>query len=91
MVLSDNPYLDLPLATLQQMQSDWLQVQSDIAKGGKAYSFTGRSFTRADMAEVRKTLIDVRAAIRYVQKIGYQSAQAIIDTQHNFSPAVPYP
>jgi hypothetical protein len=85
MALSDNPFIDLPLTTLQTMQAQWLQVLSDLAAGGKSYSFPGRSYTRADGPDVRKNLSLLRIAIRYVSGTGVQSAQAIIDTQSEYA------
>jgi hypothetical protein len=87
MALSDNPFIGLPLATLTQMQADWLQCLSDLAKAGQSYTFPGRSMTRANLPEVRNTLMELRIALNVAVSggAGKQSANAIIDTQSRFS------
>ena len=87
MALSDNPFIGLPLATLTQMQADWLQCLSDLAKAGQTYTMGGRTMTRANLPEVRNTLAEIRVAIAQSSSTGAgkQSAQAVIDTQSRFS------
>ncbi len=87
MALSDNPFLDLPLSQIQLLQTQYIQVMTDIATGGKSYTFPGRSFSRADMAEVRKTLSLLRTAIRYATGRLHQSVQVRIDTQNEYDVA----
>jgi hypothetical protein len=87
MALSDNPFIGLPLATLTQMQTDWLQCLSDLAKAGQTYTMGGRTMTRANLPEIRTTLSELRIAISNASGggAGKQSANAIIDTQSRFS------
>lgn len=85
MSLSNNPFVNLSLSQLLTMQTQWLQVLSDIAGGGTNYTFPGRSFTRANLAEVRETLSLLSVAIRFSRGTGVQSAQVRIDTQSKFA------
>ena len=62
MALSDNPFIGLPLATLLQMQTTWLQVLNDIATVGQSYTFPNRSLTKANLPEVVEILTDLRYA-----------------------------
>jgi hypothetical protein len=87
MALSDNPFIGLPLVDLQDLQTKYIQVLKDLATGGQSYTFPGRSFTRADLAECRNTLAMINTAISSVSGAsgGKQIAQAIIDTQSRFA------
>jgi hypothetical protein len=90
MALSDNPFIGLPLATLQQMQATWLQVLNDIATVGQSYTFPNRSLTKANLPEVVEILTALRYAISDAMpgistNAGKQIAQAIIDTQSRFA------
>jgi hypothetical protein len=91
MALSDNPFIGLPVDTLNQMQETWLQVLNDIALTGQSYTFPNRSLTRANLPEIRNILVDLRYAIDQASPQGAgggsrQIAQAVIDTQSRFAP-----
>lgn len=56
-------FFGLPLATLQELQNDFLACLKTIAVAGASYSIAGRSFTRANLAEVSQTIKEIQAAI----------------------------
>lgn len=85
MALTDNPFIGVDTATLQQMQADYLQVLTDIAKTGKSYAFPGLSLTRADIPEVKKTLAELRLALGVATGATIQVAQATIRTDCKFT------
>lgn len=87
MGLTENPFIGLPLALLQQMQTQWLQVLTDIASVGQSYTFPNRSLTKADLPEVLQILTYLRWALAfgYGGTGGVQVAQAYIDTQSKFA------
>jgi hypothetical protein len=55
----------LPYATLQAMQTTWTNVLTEIAASGQSHAITGRTFTQANLAEVRRTLAEINAAIAF--------------------------
>jgi hypothetical protein len=63
--ISDNPFVGLPLAVLQELQGLYVQVLKDIALAGQSYSFPGRTFTRADLRSIKETLGDINSAISF--------------------------
>lgn len=86
MSLSDNPFVDLPLADLQDLQAKYVQAIKDVATAGQTYTFPGRSFTRANLPDMRDTLNQINVAIRVVTgQGGHSIANAVIDTQSKFS------
>jgi hypothetical protein len=86
LALTDNPFLDLPLAQLQTLQAAAIQAITDIFNAGQSNSFPGRSFTAANMAEIRKIAADLRVAINYQSGNVKQIAQAVIQTQYQYAP-----
>lgn len=56
-------FFGLPLATLQELQTDFTACLKAIAVAGASYSIAGRSFTRANLAEVAQTIKELQAAI----------------------------
>ena len=57
-------FIHLDLATLQIMQSKWNAALSAIATANQSYSIAGRSFTRANLAEVSEMVAEVAYAIK---------------------------
>lgn len=85
MALSDNPFVGLPTVDLIDLQTKYVQVIKDVATTGQSYTFPGRSFTRADLPELRTTLSEIRIALAIANGTGGRStAQAVIDTQSKF-------
>jgi hypothetical protein len=56
-------FFGLPLATLQELLVDFTACLKAIAVAGASYSIAGRSFTRANLAEVSDTIKELQAAI----------------------------
>jgi hypothetical protein len=56
-------FFGLPLATLQELQTDFVACLKTIAVAGSSYSIAGRSFTRANLSEVSQTIKELQAAI----------------------------
>ncbi len=63
-------FYGLPLATLQQLQTDYTTCLTAIAVAGQSYTIAGRQFNRANLKEVRETLAEVIAAIARVNNTG---------------------
>lgn len=57
-------FANLDAATLTTMQAEWQTCLSAIAAGHQSYSMAGRTFTRADLAEVSKTLGEISFALQ---------------------------
>lgn len=70
----------LDLATLQTLQGQYVACLTAIAQGNQSYSIAGRSFTRADLVEVRKTLGEISYAIQF--KTGTIQRQTYADMSH---------
>ena len=60
-------FYGLPLATLQQLQTDFTSCLTAIAVAGQSYTIMGRQFNRANLPEVRDTLAEIQAAITRAQ------------------------
>lgn len=90
MALTDNPFIGLPLADIQEMQQLYMQVLRDIAKTGRSYAFPGLSLTRADIKEIRDLLSELRLAADAATGVmtggGKQMANVVINTQSQFDP-----
>jgi hypothetical protein len=56
-------YFGLPLAILQELQTDFTACLKAIAVAGASYSIAGRSFSRANLTEVAQTIKELQAAI----------------------------
>lgn len=66
MSLTGNPYVYYSVATAQAEFALWQQVLSDIAKAGQSYAVPGRTFTRANLSEVKKTVAQLGQAIAFL-------------------------
>lgn len=56
-------FYGLDLSTLTELKGKFLECLTSIAVGGVSYTVGGRSFTRADLAEVKRTIAELQAAI----------------------------
>lgn len=56
-------FFGLPLATLNSLMASYTQALTDIANVGQSHAVTGRSFTLANIAEIRQTIQELQAAI----------------------------
>lgn len=57
-------FVGLPLATLTSLRDKYLACLEAIAVAGASYSIAGRSFSRANLGEVRDTIEELNLAIR---------------------------
>jgi hypothetical protein len=68
-------FVGLDGATLATMKTEWLACLSKIATGNQSYSISGRSFTRANLAEVRDMVAEIQFALDQqagaVQRVTY--------------------
>jgi hypothetical protein len=84
-MLSDNPFIDLDPVDLAATQALYIQALKDVVTAGQSYSFQGRSFTRADIKEIRVTLGQINVAIRFQSGTGsFQTVYATVQTQCPF-------
>jgi hypothetical protein len=56
-------FFGLPVATLTTMQTNYIAVMTGIATAGQSYTLSGRAFTRANLPEVRQTLVEIQRAL----------------------------
>jgi hypothetical protein len=56
-------FFGLPLALLQSMMAAYTQALIDVATAGQSHAVSGRSFTLANQAEIRRTIQELQAAI----------------------------
>jgi hypothetical protein len=56
-------FFGLPYATLQALMASYTQALTDIATAGQSHAVTGRTFTLANIAEIRRTIAELQAAI----------------------------
>jgi hypothetical protein len=57
-------FLALDVATLTTMLAQWQACLTTIAAGNQAYSLAGRSFTRANLAEVSEMVAELAYALK---------------------------
>ena len=85
MALTDNPYIGLPLADIQEKQALYSLAENDILKTGKSNAFSGWSISRADLPEIRAALSLLRIANGYTTGNLKQIVQARVRTDRQFS------
>ena len=56
-------FFGLPVATLQTMLTNYLNVLTGISTAGQSYTLGGRTFNRAHIADVRQTIQELQVAI----------------------------
>lgn len=56
-------FVGLPLATLQQLQTDYTACLTAIAVAGQSYTIAGRQFNRAQLDEVKEMLGEIVYAL----------------------------
>jgi hypothetical protein len=56
-------FFGLPYPTLVALQTSYTQALTDIATAGQSHAVSGRSFTLANIAEIRRTIAELQAAI----------------------------
>lgn len=63
-MLVEGIFVGLPAATLATMLTEWQACLSAIATAHQSYSLAGRTFTRANLAEVSKMVAEINHAIQ---------------------------
>ena len=56
-------FFNLPIGTLQALQTQYAQCAFEIATVGKNYTVGNRSYSLADLPEVQQVLANLNAAI----------------------------
>ena len=59
-------FFGLDAATLATMLTEWQACLSGIAVAGQSYTISGRQFNRANLAEVAQMVMEINAAIAYI-------------------------
>ena len=61
--MAKGDFIGLPLATLTSLRDKYVTCLEAIAVAGASYSIAGRSFSRANLGEVRDTIAELTLAI----------------------------
>ena len=56
-------FFGMPASQLQPLLTDAMNCLTGVLAAGQAYSIGGRQFTRANIAELRNTIMELNAAI----------------------------
>jgi len=62
--MASGAFVGLPLATLTSLRDKYVSCLEAIAVAGASYSIAGRSFSRANLTEVRNTIEELSYAIK---------------------------
>ena len=62
--MAKGDFVGLPLATLTSLRDKYVTCLESIAVAGASYSIAGRSFSRANLGEVRDTIAELTLAIQ---------------------------
>jgi hypothetical protein len=62
--MAKGDFVGLPLATLTSLRDKYITCLEAIAVAGASYSIAGRSFSRANLGEVRDTIAELTLAIQ---------------------------
>lgn len=81
MSLPDNAFSSLPLARVLALQEAYVQCVEDIATAGQSYTL-GRTFTRANLADVTTTLSKISDAVDYLQGKKRTVASAVVSRRN---------
>jgi len=60
-------FYGIPAAQLTTMLAEWQACLSAIAGGGQSYTIAGRQFNRANLPEVRQTILEINTALARAQ------------------------
>jgi hypothetical protein len=78
--MAQGKFVGIPVATLTSLRDKYITCLEAIAVAGASYSIAGRTFSRANLAEVSDTL----AELNYAILIG--SKQKVFHTYAKFGP-----
>jgi hypothetical protein len=62
--MAKGDFIGLPLTTLTSLRDKYITCLEAIAVAGSSYSIAGRSFSRANLGEVRDTIAELTLAIQ---------------------------
>ena len=62
--MAKGDFIGLPLTTLTSLRDKYITCLEAIAVAGSSYSIAGRSFSRANLGEVRDTIAEFTLAIQ---------------------------
>ena len=62
--MAQGSFVGLPVATLTSLRDKYVSCLEAIAVAGVSYSIGGRSFSRANLTEVRNTLEELTYALK---------------------------
>jgi hypothetical protein len=62
--MAKGDFIGLPLTTLTSLRDKYITCLEAIAVAGASYSIAGRSFSRANLGEVRDTIAELTLAIQ---------------------------
>lgn len=60
-------FFGLPYTTLTALMTSYTQAMTDIATAGQSHAVSGRTFTLAQLPEIRITIAELQAAINRSQ------------------------
>lgn len=72
-------FFGLPQDLLVELRDQYVECVKKIAVVGQSYSISGRTFSHANLSEVKQTLQEIQAALREAQGV------RITNTYANFS------
>lgn len=58
-------FFGLDAATLASLKTKYIEALEAVAVAGQSYSISNRSFTRANLSEIKDTLAEIQSAIDY--------------------------
>jgi hypothetical protein len=62
--MAKGDFIGLPIATLNSLRDKYITCLEAIAVAGASYSIAGRSFSRANLSEVREIIAELTLAIQ---------------------------
>jgi len=62
--MAKGDFIGLPIATLNSLRDKYISCLEAIAVAGASYSIAGRSFSRANLSEVREIITELTIAIQ---------------------------
>jgi hypothetical protein len=62
----ENSFVNLDLATVQELKSKFVECLAAIAVAGQSYTISGRTYTRANLNDVNKTVAELAAAEQFL-------------------------
>jgi hypothetical protein len=76
-------FFGLPLATLQELQAEYVTAIRRLAQG-QSYAIDGRQLTRVDLMAARETLREINAAITAATGTGTGTRVTYVQTRSGY-------